>query len=113
MSRLKITTFGTDCEGILLQGDPRKPEPIHTQIVFPGGKIEVTRTTDGDYWAHISRDCERSGFFVPSRDVEGEFTAARLDMGDKSTSQAILGDFANPTLYHVGIRIGTREKTKA
>lgn len=37
----------------------RKLEPEHHRIEFPGGHIAVDRTTDGDYWAHISlEDCE-------------------------------------------------------
>lgn len=30
-----------------------RPEPAQHIIEFPGGAIEVTRTTSGDYWAHI------------------------------------------------------------
>ena len=31
----------------------KKAEPIHHTIAFPGGHINVTRTTDNEYWAHI------------------------------------------------------------
>jgi len=31
----------------------KKAEPIHHTIAFPGGHINVTRTTDDQYWAHI------------------------------------------------------------
>ena len=33
--RLKITSFGTEVEGISLKGDPRNPEPTHTRICIP------------------------------------------------------------------------------
>ena len=40
--------------GIELLGEKtRRPEPAQHIIEFPGGAIEVSRTTDGDYWAHI------------------------------------------------------------
>jgi hypothetical protein len=37
-----------------LRGDKtRRPEPAQHIIEFPGGAIELSRTTDGAYWAHI------------------------------------------------------------
>ena len=39
---------------ISLLGDKTKrPEPAQHIIEFPGGAVEVSRTTDGNYWAHI------------------------------------------------------------
>lgn len=39
---------------IELLGDKHKrPEPAQHIIEFPGGAIEVSRTSDGNYWAHI------------------------------------------------------------
>lgn len=39
---------------IQLLGDKtKKPEPAQHIIEFPGGAIEVSRTTEGNYWAHI------------------------------------------------------------
>lgn len=39
---------------ITLLGDKtKKPEPAQHIIEFPGGAIEVSRCTDGSYWAHI------------------------------------------------------------
>lgn len=39
---------------IQLLGDKtKKPEPAQHIIEFPGGAIEVSRTSDGYYWAHI------------------------------------------------------------
>jgi len=53
---------------IQLFGDKtRKVESSEHIIEFPGGAIEVARTTDGEYWAHIIinkgevlEDCEGS-----------------------------------------------------
>lgn len=37
-----------------LRGDKHaQTEAAQHIIEFPGGAIELTRTTDGDYWAHI------------------------------------------------------------
>lgn len=39
---------------IELRGDKtRKPESSTHIIQFPGGALELSRTSDGDYWAHI------------------------------------------------------------
>ena len=51
---------------IELLGDKNiRPEPAQHVIEFPGGAVEVSRTTDGNYWAHIianrdfmDRDCD-------------------------------------------------------
>jgi len=37
-----------------LKGDPRKPESSEHIIKFPGGCISVCRTSDNEYWAHIT-----------------------------------------------------------
>jgi len=39
---------------IELLGDKTiRPEPAQHIIEFPGGAIELSRTSDGNYWAHI------------------------------------------------------------
>jgi len=52
MARAKIV-HSTDACTIIFKGDPSTPEPCTGVIKFPGGHVEVTRTTDGQYWAHI------------------------------------------------------------
>jgi hypothetical protein len=37
----------------LLGDKTQRPEPAQHVIEFPGGAIEVSRTSDGNYWAHI------------------------------------------------------------
>lgn len=38
---------------IELLGNKQRPESAQHIIEFPGGAIELSRTADGDYWAHI------------------------------------------------------------
>ncbi|MGF3022619.1 hypothetical protein ACQVP2_07305 [Methylobacterium aquaticum] len=46
--------FGQAPARVDLLGDKlQRPESVEHIISFPGGAIEVARTTDGDYWAHI------------------------------------------------------------
>jgi hypothetical protein len=50
----KVYHAGKAPKRIALLGDKTKrPESAQHVIEFPGGAIELTRTTDGDYWAHI------------------------------------------------------------
>lgn len=66
---------------IVLLGDKTKrPEPAQHIIEFPGGAIEVSRTSDGNYWAHIIvnrdyllDDCEGM------RRAFGEIVGGRID----------------------------------
>lgn len=37
----------------LLGEKTQRPEPAQHIIEFPGGAVEVSRTSDGNYWAHI------------------------------------------------------------
>lgn len=46
--------YGHAPKRIELLGDKQKrPESAEHIIEFPGGAIEVARTSDGNYWAHI------------------------------------------------------------
>lgn len=106
--RLKITKFGESAEGIALSGNPKSCEPAHVRISFPGGDVEVVRATDGekpDYWVHVRVNKTGHGMFVPGEDTAASITDARLDQLDKSASDANLGDFNRPELYHLAVRV--------
>jgi hypothetical protein len=47
---------------MVFKGDKKTPEPSTGVIKFPGGNIEVTRTSSGSYWAHISINREDDGY---------------------------------------------------
>lgn len=52
MARAKVT-HSDDAVLIEFQGDKRNPEPATGIIKFPGGHVEVSRCSDGTYYAHI------------------------------------------------------------
>lgn len=52
MARAKVT-HSEDAVQITFKGDKRNPEPSTGVIQFPGGHIEVSRCSDGSYWAHV------------------------------------------------------------
>jgi len=53
MARAQVV-HSEDAATIIFKGDKRFPEPTTGIIKFPGGRIEVARTTDGSYWVHTS-----------------------------------------------------------
>lgn len=66
---------------IALLGDKtRKPESSVHIIEFPGGAIELSRTSEGNYWAHIivNRQFADNDFDGMHR-AFGEIVAARID----------------------------------
>ena len=52
MARVKVV-HSDDAVMVEFKGDKRNPEPSTGVIKFPGGHVEVSRTSDGKYWAHI------------------------------------------------------------
>jgi hypothetical protein len=52
MAKAKVT-HSDDAVQITFNGDRRNPEPGTAVIKFPGGHVEVSRCTDGSYWAHV------------------------------------------------------------
>lgn len=70
---------GTDCNRVRiggvteLLGDPKvRIEKPYTIVLFPGGDVEIARTSDGDYWVHVA---VRGDPGQPT----GRITRARLD----------------------------------
>lgn len=87
---------------ISLFGDPKiKTESAQHIIEFPGGAVEVTRTSDNEYWAHIIinrgwSDSDQTGIHA----ARGEVVDARID------SAAGVLDVPNAgTMTQVAVRI--------
>jgi len=100
---LKIRSMGDNVLGVVLEGNPKKPEPIHFRIVLPFGDVDVTRTTDNDYWIHTRINRPNDGDF-PDRKF-GKFTDARIDIIGKHAADCDPGDFKHPDMYHQAVRI--------
>ena len=102
-AHLKIVEMGDNALGVKLLGDPRKPEPIHFRVVLPGGDVDIVRTADNDYWIHVAVNHEEKAY-----DPEGptaKIHTARLDLLDRAPSETNVGDFENPNLYHLAVRV--------
>lgn len=86
MSSSKVTTRSflySDAPGkIQLLGDKSiRPEPATHIIEFPGGAIELSRTSDNNYWAHIivNRDFALPDDCEGLRGAYGEIVGSRID----------------------------------
>lgn len=55
MAKIKVHHDSQACT-LVFKGNPKNPEPQSGIIKFPGGFVEVTRTTDNKYWAHLYID---------------------------------------------------------
>lgn len=76
---------GTDCNRVKISGrtellgnpDLKKEKP-HTIILFPGGHLEIARTSDNNYWVRVAvrnqLAGERPGRIIDARiDHEGRY----------------------------------------
>jgi hypothetical protein len=74
--------YDKDPQRIRLLGDKTtRPEPATHIIEFPGGAIELSRTTDGNYWAHIivNRDFALPDDCDGLRAAYGAIVGSRID----------------------------------
>lgn len=100
---MKIRRMGDMVLGVELEGNPKKPEPEHFRVMFPGGEVDLARLDDGSYWVHLRVNRPDDGW-DPDR-VFAKITDARLDILDKHAADCDPGDFANPKLYHVALHV--------
>jgi hypothetical protein len=95
MARAKVT-HSEDAVQITFNGDQRNPEPGTAVIKFPGGHVEVTRCTDGSYWAHLE-------VVDPANTI-----ASRIDYADEARDQGIPPIPAQEHVKHMAIRIANK-----
>jgi len=103
-SHLKIESFGDAALGVTLLGNPKKPEPDHFRVNFPGGDVDIARCTDGSYWVHVAVNRRGNGGHDPER-AEGQIKDARLDIIGKCAADCDAGDFGHEGLYHLAVRV--------
>jgi hypothetical protein len=97
---LKVIAFGTDALGVELLGNPKLPEPVTFLLKFPGGEVEVSRTTDGDYWVHVlANQPTLSDGHRADRRALGKVVDARCFRVD--------GEMPTSEVYDLAVRIHT------
>jgi len=103
---LPVVRFGSsEVQGLQLHGDPRRPEPIHARIAFPGGDVDVVRTEAGDYWVHVYVHDERA-VLEERAEHAGQLVDARLD--SRRGNLPDVGSFSDPDLSHVAFRVARK-----
>uniref|UniRef100_A0A6M3IMG9 Uncharacterized protein n=1 Tax=viral metagenome TaxID=1070528 RepID=A0A6M3IMG9_9ZZZZ len=100
---LKIKSMGTNVLGVVLEGNPKKTEPIHFRVVLPFGDVDIVRTTNNEYRIHTRINRPNDGD-DPYR-AFGKFTDARIDIIGKHAADCNAGDFKHPDMYHQAVRI--------
>jgi hypothetical protein len=98
MAKLKNIVHSQDACTMVFEGNPANPEPTLGAIKFPGGYIEVSRCSDGSYYAHLSRDEE-----------DTRIIASRIDYTfDAAGRNGILDVPDAADIRHIAIRIGRK-----
>ena len=103
---LKIVSMGDSVLGVKLEGNPQKPEPIHFRATFPGGDVDIVRTTDNKYWIHVRVNNKLASSYNPVEPT-ARIINARLDQSDKHSIDSNVGDFNRPELYHMAVLVET------
>jgi hypothetical protein len=109
---LKAERLGENACGMTITGDARNQEPEHVRIHFPGGEVEVTRAADGpdaDYWIHVHVHHPKSDAVAALGEAAAKITDARLDILGRHSSEVDVGEFENPDLYHLAVRVARRK----
>lgn len=104
---LKIKQFGDAVHGVILEGNPQKPEPIHFRVVLPFGDVDITRCSDDSYWVHIRTNTEDDCIAVDTR-KPGKFIDARIDLANEHAEASRAVAFNNPNMNHLAVRIDNK-----
>ncbi len=105
---LRIQRNGTDAMLVRLEGNKAKPEPSTFIVAFPGGEVEIARCSDDTYWIHLN--VSNPTQFSRGGPAAGRITDARLDIRGKHASDCNAGDFSDPNLYHVALKVAPLEE---
>lgn len=92
---------------ITLLGDKtKKPEPAQHIIEFPGGAVEVSRTSDNNYWAHIiiNNDQFADGDGGGRTSARGVVVGSRLDREDTPLEEIPGGE----SLHQIAVLVSAR-----
>jgi hypothetical protein len=99
---LKLQRMGSNLIGIVLKGNPKKPES-DVCVKFPGGQVEISRCTDNTYWIHVVVNNEQRNDLCPGEFEPARVTEGRMDIIGKEKIN--LGDLGDNGLYHLAVRV--------
>ncbi len=133
MRPLKITELSDQHQGVVLHGDPARPEPTYISIRFPTGQVTVSRVEAADYWVNLTThhgvgeavgrftDARADNEHVHAGTMEERMLAAlaafRAVPEDRTMDRAFAALrvaceldalLADPDTYHLAVRMGAR-----
>ncbi len=82
MKTYKIQNYGTNAQGITVTGNPHNQEPELIIIKLPFGEVEITRTTDNNYWVHVANKKDSI-----TNEYHGQLKDLRIDSTDPDKSK--------------------------
>lgn len=95
-----------------LHGDPKiKSEKPHTIVGFPGGDVEIARTSDGNYWVHVAI---RRPHDEPNK-APGKIIGARIDFEGRygnDANQVLRDEIAAGDVTHIAFLVSPTSTTK-
>ena len=101
--KLKVSRNG-EWTVLTIEGNPKNPEASHAGMIkFPGGNVNVTRTTDGNYWVHICVNRPEGGFHIPGETITKELISGRVDVIGEGVKSL------NPNTDHLAFLIGNKQ----
>ena len=101
----KIVKMGDAAWGVKITGEKKNLEKATFIVSFPGGYIELSRTSQNNYWLHVGVHHEENGLFIPKEDQAARITKAKMSIHGKHSSKVNLGDFNHDGLYDVALHI--------
>lgn len=109
MTKGLTSSKGTECNKVKiggiteLYGDPNiQIEKPYTIVIFPGGCVEISRTTDGQYWVHVATSQS-----TPD-DPKAMITMARVDSNERYCDElntALDNDIEKGDINHIAFRV--------
>jgi hypothetical protein len=88
-----------------LHGDPAvKLEKPYTIVNFPGGHVEISRTSANLYWVHIAVHREGGPGDVPGSTV-GRVVDARVDAQGRYLEKVTMDEIAAADFEHIALLV--------
>ena len=113
MTKKHKIVHSEDATTVVIAGDIRNPEPATVVVKFPGGHVEVSRTSDGDYYVHIQRNLD-TNYEIGLR--AGHIVQSRLDYTPeawRANGLAIPPLPKHEEIQHIAVNISVADRTLA
>ena len=92
---------------IELKGDPKSPESAQLLVKFPGGSLEISRTKNFEYWAHIEVHQDAIIDEALRESAQGEIVDSRIDYAPEHRHLGIVPIPNAAHARHIAVRIRT------